>query len=127
MLHPWLDKVYKTPGIPQVGFAIKYSRMPKYHSSECTTESARTGHSSLFGGLFLVILVHSGNDNDNDNKFCVPSANNFHSCIYALKTCSYHLCHTAYVLYSSHSYCILVVLIMPQAHCDESVPYRARM
>ncbi len=37
------------------------------------------------------------------SKICVPSVNNFHSCLCALKTCSYRLCHTAYVLYSSHS------------------------
>ncbi len=35
-------------------------------------------------------------------KMCVPSANNFHSCLWVLKT-SYVPCHTAYVLYSSHS------------------------
>ncbi len=43
-------------------------------------------------------------------KFCVPSTNNFHSCLCTLKMCSYCLCHTAYVLYSSRSYHILVVL-----------------
>ncbi len=36
----------------------------------------------------------------------VPSTNTFHSWLCALKMCSYLLCHTAYVLYSSHSYCI---------------------
>ncbi len=75
-----------------------------------------------------VILVHSGNDNDNRfeqcssracslagryesfehvQKFCLPSTNNFHSCLCALRTCSYRLCRTAYMLYSSHSHCIL--------------------
>ncbi len=43
-------------------------------------------------------------------SFCVSSANNFHSCLCALKKCSYHLCRTVYVLYSSHSHCMLVVL-----------------
>ncbi len=43
--------------------------MPKSHCAESTAERARIGHSSLFGGSFLVILVHSGNDNDNDNQF----------------------------------------------------------
>ncbi len=38
--------------------------------------------------------------------FRVPSANNFHSSLCALKTCSYHFYRTAYVLYSNHSYCI---------------------
>ncbi len=107
--------------------------MPKSHCAESTVERARINHSSLFGGSFLVILVHCGNDNDNDNqleqcssracnfgrsfqnfehvqKFHVPSANNFHSCLCALKMCSYHFYRTAYMLYSSHSYCILVVL-----------------
>ncbi len=72
-----------------------------------------------------IIPGHSGNDNDNQfeqcssrvcvasagqyesfedvQKFGVPSANNFQSCLCALKTCSYRLCGTAYVLYSSHS------------------------
>ncbi len=39
-------------------------------------------------------------------NFCVPSTNNFHSCLFALKACSYRLCHTDYVIYSSHYYCI---------------------
>ncbi len=43
-------------------------------------------------------------------KFCVPDANNLHSCLCALRTCSYCVCRTAYMLYSSHSHCILVVL-----------------
>ncbi len=38
--------------------------------------------------------------------FRVPSKNNFHSCLWALKRCSYHLCCRACVLYSCHSYCI---------------------
>ncbi len=36
----------------------------------------------------------------------VPSMTTFHSWLCALKMCSYLLCRTAYVLYSSHSYCI---------------------
>ncbi len=43
-------------------------------------------------------------------KFCVPGANKLHSCLCALRMCSYRVCRTAYVLYSSHSNCILVVL-----------------
>ncbi len=39
------------------------------HCAESTAERAWIGHSSLFGGSFLVILVHSGNDNNNDNQF----------------------------------------------------------
>ncbi len=42
-------------------------------------------------------------------KLCVASANKFHSCLCALKTCSYRACRTAYVLYSSHSHYILTV------------------
>ncbi len=38
--------------------------------------------------------------------FRLTSTNNFHSCLCALKTFSYHLCHTACMLYSSRSYCI---------------------
>ncbi len=79
---------------------------------------------------FLVIPGHSSNGNDNDNRFeqcsslacglgrpvrsfehvqrfCVPSENNFHSCLCALRTCSYRVCRTAYMLYSSHSHYIL--------------------
>ncbi len=37
-------------------------------------------------------------------KFPVPKVNNFHSCLCTLKMCSYRLCRTAYVLYSSRSY-----------------------
>ncbi len=36
----------------------------------------------------------------------VPSTNTFHSWLCVWKMCSYLLCCTAYVLYSSHSYCI---------------------
>ncbi len=36
----------------------------------------------------------------------MPSTNTFHSWLCTLKTCSYLLCRTAYMLYSSHSYCI---------------------
>ncbi len=43
-------------------------------------------------------------------KLRVASTNEFHSCLCVLRTCSYLVCLTAYVLYSSHSHCILVVL-----------------
>ncbi len=46
-----------------------YLVMPQSHCAESTPERGRIDHSSLFGGSFLVILVHSGNDNDNDNRF----------------------------------------------------------
>ncbi len=42
-------------------------------------------------------------------KLCVASANKLHSCLCALKTCSYRVCCTAYVLYSSHSHYTLTV------------------
>ncbi len=32
---------------------------------------------------------------------CVPSTNNLHSCLCTLRTCSYRVCRTTYVLYSS--------------------------
>ncbi len=34
-------------------------------------------------------------------KVRVPSTNNLHSCLCALRTCSYRVCRTTYVLYSS--------------------------
>ncbi len=92
-------------------------------------EWGRIDDSSLFGWSFLVILGHSSNDNDNDNQFklcsshacsfgrsvrkfwtCskiyVPSTNTFHLWLCSLKTCSYLVCRTAYMLYSGQSYCI---------------------
>ncbi len=81
------------------------------------------GHSSPFWQMTItmtissnsVLLMHVALAGQYESfeyvkKKCVPSANNFHSCLYALKMCSYHLCCTANVLYSSCSYCILVVL-----------------
>ncbi len=83
--------------------------------------------SCSLGGSFLVILAMTMTMTINSNNvlivrvawagqyksfehvqnICVPRANNFHSCLCALKTCSYRHCHTACVLYSSHSNCIL--------------------
>ncbi len=40
-------------------------------------------------------------------KVCVASPNKFHSCLCALKTCSYRVYRTAFILYSGHSHCIL--------------------
>ncbi len=100
--------------------------MPQSHCAESTPEWGRIDNSSLFEWSFLVNLDHSSNDNDNENQFeqcsshpcnfgrlvrkfvytAVPSMNTFHSWLCALKTSSYLLCRTAYVLYSSHSYCI---------------------
>ncbi len=72
------------------------------------------GHSSPFLSIRSVLLMHVGSAGEYESfehvqKFCVASANKFHSCLYALKMCSYRVCHTAYVLYSSHSHCILTV------------------
>ncbi len=66
--------------------------MPQSHCAESTAERGRIDHSCSVGGSFLVILAMTMT---------------FHSWLCALKTCSYLLCHTADVLYSSHSNCIL--------------------
>ncbi len=42
-------------------------------------------------------------------KIRVASMNEFHSCLCVLRTCSYRVCLTAYVLHSSHSHCIRTV------------------
>ncbi len=100
--------------------------MPKSHCAESTAERAQIDISNLFGWSSLVIPGHSSNDNDNVNQFeqcssrpcsfsrsvqnvqkcCVPSTINFHSYLCTLKTCSYRLCRTVCVLFSSYSYCI---------------------
>ncbi len=77
------------------------------------------------GGSFQSIPIHSntvllmgvGSAGEYESfehvqKLCVVSADKFHSCLCALKTCSYRVCRTAYILwtFSLYSYCILVVL-----------------
>ncbi len=57
--------------------------------------------------LMRVTLAGQYKSFEHVQNICVPSTNNFHSCLCALKMCSYHLCRTAYMLYSSHSHCIL--------------------
>ncbi len=42
-------------------------------------------------------------------KLRVASTNEFHSCLCMLRTCSYRVCLTAYMLYSRHSHCIRTV------------------
>ncbi len=102
-----------------------YYLMPLSHCAESTAEWGRIDHSSLYRWSFLVILAMTMTMDSNSvllmcvasageyksfehvQKFCVPSANNFHSCLCALKTCSYCLCRTAYMPYSRHSHCIL--------------------
>ncbi len=96
--------------------------MTKSHCVESTAEQARIDDSSLFGWSFLVILAMPMTLTINSSSvllvrvalagcyesfqhvkfFCVPSTNNFHSCLCALKTCSYFLCRTA-------ACCIVVV------------------
>ncbi len=100
--------------------------MHKSNCSESTAERARIDGSSLFRWSFLailamtmtmiinlnsVLLVHVASVGwyesfEDVQNCCVPSTNNFHSCLCALKTYRYHLCRTACMLYSSHSYCI---------------------
>ncbi len=95
--------------------------MPQSHCPESDPERASIDHSSWFEWSFLVIRGHSSNDNDNYNPFeqrsscaCsqykvfghvqkvrVASWNKFHSRWYACRTCSYRVCRTTYMLYSS--------------------------
>ncbi len=100
------------------------SFMPKSHCAKSSVEWAWIDHSTWFVFIWEIIAGHSGNDNDNQfeqcsshtcsfcrsvlkfwtfQKCCLPSVNNFHSCLCTLKTCCYRLCRTAYVLYSNHS------------------------
>ncbi len=100
--------------------------MPQSHCAESTAERGRNDHSCSVRGSFLVILAMTMTMTINSNsvpliwvtsaghhksfehvkKNCVHSASNFYSCLCSLKTCTYRLCRTAYVLYSSRSYCI---------------------
>ncbi len=60
----------------------------------------------------LLMGVRSACENesfDHVQKLRVASTNQFHSCLCVLRTCSYRVCRTAYVLYSSHSHCIRTV------------------
>ncbi len=99
--------------------------LPQSHCAESTPERGRIDHQVYSGGhswSFQSIPIHSNSvllmrvgsvgeykSFEHVQKLCVPSANKFHSCLCALKTCSYHVCRTAYVLYSSHSHYILTV------------------
>ncbi len=104
----------------QIHFQAKlYLFSPQY----LFISNAPINHSSLFGGhswsfqsipihsnsVLLMCLVSAGECESFEHvqKLCVASANEFHSCLYALKTCTFRVCPTAYVLYSSHSHCIL--------------------
>ncbi len=61
---------------------------------------------TIYSNSVLLMHVASASQHkgfEHVQKLCVPIVNNFHSCLCALKKCNYCLCHTAYVLYSSHS------------------------
>ncbi len=97
--------------------------MRQFHCAESTAERGRIDHSCSVGGSFLVIVAMTMTMTINSNRFplirvtsagqhkcfehvqnfCVPNANTFHSWLCTLKTFSYLLCRTAYVLYFSHS------------------------
>ncbi len=88
------------------------------NEDESTIQVYSGGHSWSFQSIPIhsnsVLLMRVGLAGEYESfehvqKLCVASANKFHSCLCALKTCSYHVCHTAYVLYSSHSHYILTV------------------
>ncbi len=53
--------------------------------------------------VLLVIVASAGKYKvfEYVQKVCVPSTNNLHSCLSALRTCSYRVCRTTYVRYSS--------------------------
>ncbi len=60
----------------------------------------------------LLMLVGSAGECqsfEHVQKLCVASTNQFYSCLCVLRTCSYLVRLTAYVLYSSHSHCIRTV------------------
>ncbi len=95
---------------------------PQSHCAESTPERGQIEHSSLFGGSFQSIPIHSNSvlimrvgsageckSFEHVEKLYVASANKFHSCLCALKMCSYRVCRTTYVLYSNHSHYILTV------------------
>ncbi len=95
--------------------------MPQSHCPESTPEWGRMDNSSGFEWSFLVIraitmtmtidsnsvlLVHVASAGQHKvfehvQKVCVPSMNNSHSCLCALRKRSYCVCHRTYVLYSS--------------------------
>ncbi len=98
----------------------KQDLMAQSHCAEPTPERGRIDHSNLLWGQS--ILIHSNSvlhmhiwlageyeSFEHVQKLCVASANKFDSCLWALKTCIYRVCRTAYALYSSHSHYILNV------------------
>ncbi len=102
---------------------------------ESTIQVYSGGHSWSFQSIPIhsnsVLLMRVGSAGEYESfehvqKLCVASVNKFHSCLCTLKTCSYRVCRTAYVLYSSHSHYILTVFWMfllytrSFAHVDET-------
>ncbi len=98
--------------------------MPQSHCPESTPERARMNYSSSRVHLwsFQSIPIHSNSvllmrvwsageyeSFEHVQNVCVASTNEFHSCLCVLRTCSYCVCLTAYLLYSSHSHCIRTV------------------
>ncbi len=88
------------------------------NEDESTIQVYSGGHSWSFQSIpihsYSVLLIRVGSAGEYESfehvqKLCVASENKFHSCLCALKTCSYCFCCTAYLLYSSHSYYILTV------------------
>ncbi len=88
------------------------------HKDESTIRVCLGGHSWSFQSIPIhsisVLLMCVGLAGEYESfehvqKLCLASANKFHSCLCALKTCSYSVCRTAYMQYSSHSHCILTV------------------
>ncbi len=106
--------------------------MPQSHCAKSTAEQGRIDHSCSVRESFLVILAKTMTMTINSNSvllisvtsvgqhdsfehvqnFRTPNANTFHSSLCTLKTCSYLLCHTIYVLYSSHSYTMAFVHVI---------------
>ncbi len=91
--------------------------LPNKH--ELTIQVCSGDHSWSFQSIPIhsnsILLMRIGSAGEYESfehvqKFCVVTSNIFHSCLCALKTSSYRVCRTAYVLYSNHSHCILVVL-----------------
>ncbi len=95
--------------------------MHQSHCPESTPEWGRMDNSSWFEWSFLVIRALTMTMTIDSNsvllvcvasagqyevfehvqKDCVPSTNNLHSCLCALRMCSYRVCRTTYVLYSN--------------------------
>ncbi len=107
------------------------------NEDESTIQVNSGGHSWSFQSIpsrsNSVLLMHVGWGGEYEvfehvQKVCVASTNKFHSCLCALKTCSYRVYRTSFVLYSGHSHCILrhSKCILRHSKCESSM-YEARM